>query len=263
MLPPVMSSLEADFLHIQHAFIAHLREPGRHPMPEGVAPERMRLYRELFINNIDSFLANGYPVLKSILEGERWDALVRDFFAEHRSRTPLFGGIAEEFLHYVHEERGERAGDPAFLQELAHYEWVELALTIAEAEPPPETDLPLDPLDLWIFLSPVAWPLAYRFPVQRIGPEFQPEIAPDSPTFLAVYRDREDAIRFLELNAATFRLLHLLKTEGPLLARDCLLRLASELGYSNPETILEFGTGLLCDLYGRGTIGTERPEIIP
>jgi RNA polymerase sigma factor (sigma-70 family) len=46
--------------------------------------------------------------------------------------------------------------------------------------------------------SPLAWPLAYRWPVHRLAPGFQPAEPPAVPTFLVVYRDDSDAVRFLE-----------------------------------------------------------------
>lgn len=253
-----MAEQRPGFQRTQLAFAAHIRDPLRQPMPPGVAPERMAMYRELFFNNIESLLASGFPVLKSILDGERWLALVQDFFAGHRSQTPLFAGVAGEFLDYLREERGERPGDPPFLLELAHYEWVELALAIAEAEPPPSVPaFDVDPLAHTIRLSALAWPLAYCFPVPLIGPQFQPDRAGAAPTCLVVYRDRDEVVRFAELNAVTYRLLEILEESGPLPATDCLLRLAAELRHPDPSVVLGFGADILRGLAGRGVIGAE------
>jgi hypothetical protein len=246
------------FQRTQYAFAAYIRDPEQHPIPADMAPARMGMYRELFFNNIENFIATGFPVLKSILAGERWLALVQDFFSRHRSRTPLFVEIAEEFLAYLREERGELPEDPPFLLELAHYEWVELALAVSEAEaPPPDPVLIADPLAYPVRLSELAWPLAYRFPVHRIGPEFQPAEPPGEPTFLVAYRDFEDAVRFLEVNPVTYRLLELLGESGPLPARDCLTRIAGELRHPDPSAVLGFGADILRGLAGRGVIGVE------
>jgi len=243
------------FRQTQLAFAAHIRDPERHPAPADVPPARMKMYRELFFNNVESFIESGFPVLRAILDDPRWQGLVRDFFARHRSRTPYFSGIPEEFLAYVQNERGERREDPPFLLELAHYEWVELALAIAEGEVPPEDAALIDdPLVCEIALSELAWPLAYRFPVHKISRDFQPAEPPKEPTFLAVYRDREDQVRFLELNAVTYRLLQILQQQGHCLAADCLGQIAQELGHSNPDAVLAHGAGILRDLAERGLI---------
>jgi hypothetical protein len=249
-----------EFQRLQYAFAAHIRDPRRHPAPAGVSPERMGVYRELFFNNIESFVATAFPVLKSILAGERWLALVEDFYARHRCRTPLFVEIAEEFLGFLGGPRAGHPGDPAFLLELAHYEWVELALAVGEAEAPPWPDsLGPDPLAWTVWLSDLAWPLAYRYPVHRLGPEFQPAEPPATPTCLVAYRDREDEVRFLEVNPATHRLLELLDASGPQPAVDCLSHLAQELGHPDPAALLGFGAETLRSLAERGVIGAESP----
>lgn len=240
------------FQRTQFAFAAYIRDPLNAAMPADVSPVRMAMYRELFFNNIENFIATGFPVLKSLLAGERWVNLVQDFFCRHRSRTPLFAEIAEEFLDYLRNERGEAPGDPPFLLELAHYEWVELALAIAEAEvPPPAGESPL----AWtIRLSELAWPLAYRYPVHRIGPAFQPDEPPEQPTFLVVYRDRGDAVRFMEVNPVTYRLLAILAESGPLPAAECLARIAGELRHPNPAEVSVFGAEILRGFAERGVI---------
>jgi hypothetical protein len=244
------------FRRTQLAFAGYIRDPEGHPALADVEPARMKMYRELFFNNVESFIANGFPVLRAILDERRWRSLVHDFFARHRSRTPFFSGIPEEFLDYLQNERGESEEDPPFLLELAHYEWVELALDVAEGEAP-QHDAALidDPLACHVALSDLAWPLAYRFPVHRISRVFQPAEPPLEPTFLAVYRDREDQVRFLELNAVTYRLLQIVQQQGRCAAVECLGQIARELPHSNLDSVLTHGVGILRDLAERGVIG--------
>lgn len=243
------------FIKTQQAFSAHIRDPLNNPIPTGVKPERIAMYRELLYNNIDSFLSNAFPVIKETLDGAHWQTLVNDFFARHRSSSPYFSGIPEEFLDYLAHERSDMPNDPPFLLELAHYEWVEMALAVAEDEPPKlNTAMLENPLDTCIRLSPVAWPLAYRFPVQLIGRNNQPTEAPAVPTYLAVYRNREDEIRFLELNALTYQLLQRLTENQTETARALLTGLAQEMGYRNIDPILTHGALLLRDLTERGVV---------
>jgi hypothetical protein len=216
----------------------------------------LALYRELIFHNLESFIAAGFPVLHTLLASDHWETLVRDFVRRHRSTTPYFSGIPAEFLAFLRDVRGMQPGDPPFLVELAHYEWVELALSIAADDPPEEhTELLADPLRCRIVLSPVAWPLVYAFPVHLIGQDHQPASAPPEPTCLTVYRSREDVVRFLEINPATFRLLQAIETEPGLPATDYLEHLAGELGYSDAHAVLDYGAGLLRKLAARAVIG--------
>ena len=251
----VMAENMPSFQRTQRAFAAHIREPERSPKPPDVADLRMAAYRELFFSNIESFLASGFPVLKSVLKEEAWTRLVRDFYARHRCQTPLFLQIPLEFLSYLEHERAHHPGDPPFMSELAHYEWVELALAVAEDEPPvPRPDLVESLPDIRLSLSPVAWPLAYRFPVHRIGPVNQPDVSPADPTCLVVYRDREDIVRFSEINQATHRLLESIQQNPGRLATDCLREIAAALGLPRVDEVFGFGIPLLAELHEKGVV---------
>jgi hypothetical protein len=202
----------------QRAFAAHLRDPERVPPPADVEPRRMAVYRELFFNNLVDLLGGAFPVLRRILADAAWRALVREFYAHHHARTPYFLELPREFLEWL-QARGGGGGEPPFLAELAHYEWVELALAISEQEARPAGVLPADPLDAKLSVSPLAWPLAYRWPVHRLGPEHRPAEPPAEPTFLVVYRDTADRVQFLEVGAATAGLLDALERSPGLTAR--------------------------------------------
>ena len=213
----------------------------------------MAIYRELLYNNVEGFLAKGFPVVRAITPDEPWHALVRDFFARHRSTSPLFREIPEEFLHYLVEERGTRPGDPPFLAELAHYEWVEMALALAEEEiDAVGVDRSGDLLAGTPVLSPLAWILGYRYPVHRIAPEYQP--AEEAPTFLVVYRDRDDEVGFLELNPVTARLLELLREGEGDTGRALLERVAVEIDHPQPQVVIDGGRGVLEDLHRCGVV---------
>ena len=246
------------FMAVQRGFTAHIRAPEQVPCPEDVEERRMAVYRELLYNNVESFLANNFPVLRSLYDDTRWDRLARGFFAEHHSRTPLFLEIPQEFLHYLQHEREPQPDDPPFLLELAHYEWVELALAVSDADQDmPSADPNGDLLDGTPLVSPVAWALAYHFPVHHISPDFQPDEPGDQPTHLVVYRNREDEVCFMEINAVTARLLALLEQETPPNGRQALTQIAAELNHPQPEVVITGGLQTLQELLGHGVlIGT-------
>ena len=251
------------FQRLQYRFAAHLRDPARHRAPAGIEPRRMKIYSDLFYNNVQGFLASAFPVLRRITPDARWHALARDFFSRHESHEPLFHKIAGEFLKYL-EDRGSRRGanrlDWPFLRELAHYEWVELALSVADLEFTPQlADPDGDLLDGAPVVSPLAWSLAYEFPVHRIGPEFLPKEPGAAPTYLIVYRDRQDEVKFIEANAVTARLLELLRGRRRGSGRAQLARIARELKHLQPEAVIAQGAAILAGLRERDIIlGTKR-----
>lgn len=247
------------FQRVQYRFAAHLRDPKRNKAPAGIEPRRMKIYTELFYNNVEGFLSTAFPVLRAITPDARWHALARDFFSRHESHEPLFHRIAAEFLKYLERERGTVRGDWPFLRELAHYEWVELALSVLDTRLTPALADPNgDLLERTPVLSPLAWSLAYTFPVHKIGPAFLPKKPDAQPAYLVVYRNRQDQVKFMEINAVTARLLELLQ-QRPASGRKLLGRLARELKHPQPQAVIEQGAAILAGLRERDIIlGTRR-----
>ncbi len=242
----------------QDALAAYIRDPDANPPPPGIGPRRLKVYRELFFNNVANLLAGNFPVLRRIFGDAGWPALVRGFYRDHDCRTPLFTELPREFLRYLEA----RADDPAmpWLRELAHYEWVELALQISEAR---REDVAHDPDgDLLAGApapSPLAWPLAYAWPVHRIGPDYRLAAAPAEPTLLLLRREPDGRVSFHGLSPLTFRLLERLDLEPALPGRDQLAALAAEAGAEDVEAFVHDGARMLAQLRRDGTLLGTRP----
>ncbi|PIE24893.1 MAG: DUF2063 domain-containing protein [Neptuniibacter caesariensis] len=244
-----------EFQQQQYAFAAHIRDPLKNAKPGEIEDRRMAIYRDLFFNNIESFLANNFPVLKRISSEEYWLKLVRDFFANHHCHTPYFLEIGQEFIHYINAERPAQDDDPAFLQELIHYEWVELALDASPVELPlNDVDANGDLLQGHPVQSPLAWLLSYHFPVHCIRPDCLPEEPSQQLTFLIAYRNREDEVQFMEVNPVTGRLLYLLAEDEALSGEGALLQIAAEMQHPNPEQVVTGGIETLEHLRAKGII---------
>lgn len=244
--------MSAGFTDIQRQLADHLREPEINPGPQNIEPRRLKIYQDLIFNNVLGFLDSGFPILKSLYEESDWLALARSFIVNHQSHTPYFLKISEEFLEYLQHEHQPRECDPAFMLELAHYEWVELALDVS-MESFPEDSLTRDLLMEKPQVSPLAWSLSYQYPVHRLGPQFQPTEPPEQPTFLIVYRDRDERVQFMESNAMTVRLINCLET-GEYTGREALLKLAEESQHPDPEALVAMGLPLLQDLQQKGVL---------
>ncbi|MCF7985806.1 MAG: putative DNA-binding domain-containing protein [Thiohalocapsa sp.] len=248
------------FIAAQLAFAGHIRDPEHRPAPADIEDRRMAIYRDLFFNNISGLLQTAFPVLYKILGDECWQGLVRDFLVRHRCSTPLFPELAQELLDYLAHEREAHADDPPFMLELAHYEWVELAVGTSEDEADDTLADPAGDLLTGVpLVSPVAWQLSYRYPVHRIGPEYQPSEPDGEPTHLIVYRNRSDGVEFMQINAVTQRLLQLLEAHPDRTGASALQTIAAELAHPDPEKVLAAGQALLEDLRARDIIlGSRR-----
>jgi len=239
-----------DFRSVQREFAARIRMPDQSPMAsqsvmDGIEPRRLQIYQDLFFNNIESFLASGFPVLRLLYDEADWLALVRQFMHCHACRSPYFLQIGSEFLDFLEHEYTQRETDPVFMKELAHYEWVELALDVADAVIPEDAESSLPVLEARLEISPLAWPLVYQYPVHRINAQFRPHAPSGEPTCLLVYRNRADVVQFIETNPITVHLLQTLEQLAGLTAGEVLRQMAAELGYGTDHDFVAFGGATL------------------
>ena len=238
------------FKDIQYQFTRHIRDPANAPAPGDIEERRMAIYRDLLYRNVESFLANSFPVLRKVVRDDDWHSLMRKYFKNHQSRTPLFPKMPQEFLQYLQDNEETAENLYPFLLELAHYEWVELALSIDSRE------IRQDGLDTGgnllsgvPVLNELSWSLAYNYPVHRIGPDYLPVEKPGQPTCLLVYRDRQDSVRFIELNPLAARLVDCLKENtGKKTGREILMEIAGEIAHPDPEIVVNGGCAILEDM---------------
>jgi hypothetical protein len=242
----------AGFQDKQFAFAAHIRDPQGTPAPADIEDRRMAIYRSLFFNNLRSLLSNMFPVLKKLHSPDAWAAIIRQFMQKHRASTPYFLRLPEEFLNFLQNEYSAQDGDFPFLLELAHYEYIELALSISEAS----NDLDgVDPSGDLLTNIPVkselTWAFAYQYPVHRISLEFQPEAPGETATYLAVYRNSADKVGFLELNPMTAGLLDAIDNNAAGLDGKTLLRgLAKQSNYPDVDVFIAHGAAALKEMRG-------------
>ena len=206
------------FQQLQVQFATHIRNPEEvayQPDNEApIEPRRLKAYEELFFNNLQDFFSQLFPVCKQILGDSRWNEVVREYMIKHNAKTPLFHQLGEEFLLFLESEFFLLDSDPKFLLELAHYEWVELALSVSEEVGLVVEQSQLIDLNLHYELSPLAWLLAYEWPVHQLAKDFQPSEKPAETTTLLVYRTEDkqgnEHVDFMSLTPLLYQWLLLL-----------------------------------------------------
>jgi hypothetical protein len=241
-----MSTLREQF----DAMARHVRDPAAKPGPPGIEARRLKIYSDLVYNNLDGLLAGNFPVIRKTLGDADWRALVRGFLARHHSNTPLFTELGRELI--AHLEAEPDSARP-WLAELAHYEWAELGLQLLDAPLPPNA-ADGDLLDGIPLLSPFAWPLAYRWPVNRIGPAFQPSAPPPEPTLVLLRREGDGRIHFSALSPLLYRLLALVDGNRDRSGRDLMRQLADEAGQADFAGFLAAAAPMLQRLRSEGVL---------
>jgi hypothetical protein len=240
------------FQATQRQFLAYLRNPVQQPLPMGFAPRGATIYVDLLYNKFNDSLTTCFPVSHAILGEMAWQRLLKDFIAEHRCLSPYYRQIPDEFVLYLQNER-QAKDDPLFLAELAHFEWMELALSIAEAEPfAIETLSDAQLMDAVPVFAPVMRLLHYVWPVQQINLAYQPDEPPPVATHILGFRDTVDQVQFIAFNPATAGLI--LHLQNRHTARQVLQELGKDLTPSELSNLMLFGKGILADLHRQGAI---------
>ena len=245
----------SSFQDMQTVFTQHMRDPDNKPAPQGIEDRRMRVYRDLVYNNIQNFIANSFPVIRKITADEQWHEMLRDYINRHQAHTPLFPKMPQEFLQYLEHERGDHLEDPPFLLELAHYEWIEMALSIDSREIDlmgidPQGDL----LEGIPVLNPISVALAYNWPVHEIGPTNIPAEQPIEKTYFVVYRKQDDVIGFTVLNPVSAKLIEYIQADEKQSGRDILVKIAQQLNHPEPETVMRGGLEIMSGFLDKGIL---------
>lgn len=242
-----------DFQRYQLAFTGHIRNPKLHPKPVNVVEKRMAVYRESVFHNIFESVSVCFPVCQNVLGKRKWQHLIRNFVANYSANSPLFREIPQQFLAFL-----ESIEDlPPYLKPLAHYEWIELAISSQQISPPSTqasiqqtSSTELNCLDDVITLAPASALLAYDYPVHKISKRFKPTTV--EKTYLLVFRNTNFEVKFIVLNPVTFNLLSLIQLSfnqaQSLTGRLALTTLANELQHPDVDVFVRFGAEILHDL---------------
>lgn len=233
-------------------FTQHMRDPENNPAPEGVEDRRIGVYRELIYNNIEGFIANSFPVLRKITPDDRWHEMLRDYVCNHQAHTPLFPRMPLEFIQYLEDERHGHPEDPDFMLELAAYEWAEIAISLDTREIEMDgIDVEGDLLAGVPVLNPLIMTQTYQYPVHKISPDYLPDTPPEEPTYLLVYRRKDDEVGFLELNTVSARLIECIQANDDKTGLQLLERIAEELKHHDPQVVINGGREIMRDMHDK------------
>lgn len=228
----------SDFAALQQQWTTWLRQPESAPMPQAEV-RRLNIYRELFFNNVCSFVENTFPIVRQHLLASDWELLLKNFFALHYCQSPYFSEISSEFLQFLATQYELLARYP-WLTELAHFEWIELAAEIADDSWPEFTQG-----DFWHnipVMNPFAWPLVYQWPVQRFAQSQQPLACEVS--CLILHRDQEEQVQLIESNPLTLHLLQKLQANHTQTGKELFVDLAQKLNIE-PESFCIAGQDMI------------------
>lgn len=175
--------------------------------------------------NILAFLENAFPELHKAMPKAEWLTLASDFFQHYPIKTPIVHEVADLYVDYLHQHSEKK------WFELAHYEWVEVALYFDI------TDLkeikayqPTDFTQAIPLISPLAYLLHYEI---------------YNPGFYIAYRNYAHDVFYEPINLFSAKLFELLKSNAGFTSEASLKKLAMETKHPNPTELLTNGLDLI------------------
>jgi len=181
---------------LQRELASAVRDPSAPSIFDDKA-ERLAVYRRLVFNNFYGLLSGSFCDLCAAVTPEVFRQLVRAFIQSEVSSTPYFSEISAEFCDWLQEE------DVApWIKDFARYERAGVAMDIADSEAPPY-EVEFNEHNELVF-SPALALLDLQF---RVFDFPQGSVPSALPSWVMLYRNPHNKLRYKELNALSFVLL--------------------------------------------------------
>ena len=228
-----MKGNQTSFQTMQRQFCDWIRDPD-FEIPQALPVQRMQIYRDLFFNNVSSFINLVYPVARAMLPELKWQQVLSEFFQKAECHSPLYNDISLEFREYLIEQQHPVLQEYPWLVELLQFEWLELYLDTVEIE-----DVVLHENYAWQ-LSTQVWVLVYQYPVYRWTTLTTLEQVELSPGAVMVWRDDQDRVCIEQLSPLFAMLIEQLTQNIMLTEHDIFTLIRSVLAdLSEPEIYLQ------------------------
>ena len=192
----------------QNDFSLFIREnANKKYQPDYLPQKNLHIYAQLIFNNINSSLKACFPICYSISKKNYWEVLVRKFMKEYKCENQMFKDIPEQFLQWLNNQTHKseiKKLIPVFFIELAHYEWIEMAISIApdnNTEYKIIENLKTQNNYPWLstnFVLSDAWTIVdYYYDVHLINKKYQPKIKKEQANYFLIFRDKNAQVKFI------------------------------------------------------------------
>ena len=237
-----------DFRQCQFALARHLRDPVCVPAPEGVAAADVTACTQAMVTHLCEVLDPAFPVTRALLGERVWAHAVRAFLKNAPSHAPWPNAVQRAFVDHVCESP-EMQSLPAWLHDLAHFDWLQSAVMAAPVDWP-AFDAQGDVMQHPVVLNPTHVEAAYAWPVRGIDTKHKPEGM--QSTHVSMLRDTNEALHVLSSSVFRGQLLDLLR-EGQT-GEQALRVLAQWLSHPEPAAFVREGAHVMAQLQREGVV---------
>jgi hypothetical protein len=177
-----------------------------------------------------------------------WEHAVRLFLKDAQPHTPWASTTQRAFVDHVCESP-DMQRLPAWLQDLAHFEWLQNAVNTTPVSWP-ACDAAADVMHHAVVLNPTHVEAAYEWPVHSIDTDHQPDDM--QSTYVSMLRDKDDTLHVLESSVFRGQLIDLLRDGQS--GEQAFMVLAMWLSHPEPEAFVREGAEVMAQLQREGIV---------
>nr|WP_315262060.1 putative DNA-binding domain-containing protein [uncultured Limnohabitans sp.] len=237
-----------DFRQFQFALARHLRDPLGVSAPAGVSLADAAACTQDMVTHVSEVLAPAFPVTCALLGDDMWEHAVRLFLKDAQPHTPWASTTQRAFVDHVCESP-DMQRLPAWLQDLAHFEWLQNAVNTTPVSWP-ACDVDANVMHHAVVLNPTHVEAAYEWPVHSIDTDHQPDDM--QSTYVSMLRDKDDTLHVLESNVFRGQLIDLLRDGQS--GEQAFMVLAMWLSHPEPEAFVREGAEVMAQLQREGIV---------
>jgi hypothetical protein len=237
-----------DFRQFQFALARHLRDPLGVSAPVGVSLADAAACTQDMVTHVSEVLVPAFPVTCALLGDEMWEHAVRLFLRDAQPHTPWASTTQRAFVDHVCENP-DMQRLPAWLQDLAHFEWLQNAVNTTPVSWP-ACDAAADVMHHAVVLNPTHVEAAYEWPVHSIDTDHQPDDM--QSTYVSMLRDKDDTLHVLESSVFRGQLIDLLRDGQS--GEQAFMVLAMWLSHPEPEAFVREGAEVMAQLQREGIV---------
>ena len=237
-----------EFRQTQFALASHLRDPLSVPLPEGINAADTSACSQDMVDHLCAILAPAFPVMHALLGDDIWGLTVRLFLKDTLSHMPWATDVQRAFMTHVCTS-AEMHHLPAWVQDLAHFEWLQGAVS-ATPVTWPAFIASGDTMHHVVVLNPTHIEAAYEWPVHSIDSDHKPDEM--QTTYVTMLRDPRDQLHVFKSSVFRGQLIDLLR-EGQT-GEQAFKVLATWLSHPEPEVFVHEGTKVMAQLQREGVV---------
>lgn len=237
-----------DFRQTQFALARYLRDPLGASLPAGVNAADANACSQEMVDHLCDILAPAFPVTHALLGDDMWGLTVRMFLKDAPCHMPWATALQRAFVTHVCGST-DMLQLPAWLQDLAHFEWLQTAVSTLPVTWP-AFDATGDTMHNAVVLNPTHVEAAYEWPVHDIDTEHKPDDM--QHTHVTMLRDLQDELHVFDSSVFRGQLIGLLR-DGQT-GEQAFMGLAMWLSHPDPENFVQEGVQVMAQLQREGVV---------